>query len=555
MNRVCAAGSRALRTAPGGRVLVLFALFALALPGVARAADPVVVPMASGARKAVPLPAGDQIQLSLEEAIRLALENSLDLNVASLTYDKAYFGIGSAQGLFDPNLELDAGASRTQSPSTSRINASDSKTQYGNVIFSGLAAPGTSYSLTWNNSRNDSFVPGFTLVNPTYRSGVTLGATQPLLKNFGTTVTTRFIVQAKYGGDTSAWSFVTAVQTAVQAVENAYWDLAYARALLVARKEALDRAKDLNRITRIKIDVGTLAPIDIVQTEVTVAQREQDIITAEGQIGDAEDRLKRLLNVRNLPDWQRPIITTDLPKQEPGTISVEEGMKNALQTRPEVRQALLDIESKKLNLAYSRNQLLPRLDLSATYGLAGLGAKGDVTNPDGTVQSLSYTDALSDIVRRDYPAWTVGAVFAIPIFNRTARNNAALAASDLELSRTNLVLLKQNLWVEVRAAARGVDTALRSIEASKKARELAERNLDAEKKKYENGMTTSFQVSQIQNDLTNAQATELQTYATYLKARVAWHKGIGDLLDWKTVSLEGLPVSLAPVAAEEGSIK
>ena len=530
------------------RALLAASLVLLMAPGAAWAADPVVVPINSGSRTAEALPPGEQIELSLEQAIRLALQNTLDLDVVSLNYEKAAFGIGSAKGYFDPYLEIDANANRTISPDFSRISATDTKNQNGNLIFGGNVETGGSYTLGWYNQRADSAIPGFTLFNPRYTSTLSVGATQPLLRNFGSTVSTRFVVQAKYQRDSSAYEFVAGVQRGLQLVENAYWDLAYARALLTARKQALDIAKDLNRITKIKIDVGTLAPIDVVQTEVTVAQREQDIILAEGQIGSAEDQLKRLLNVRNLPDWQRPIVTTDLPKEEPITISVEDGMRQALQTRPEVRQALIDIESKKLTLVYNKSQLKPRLDLAGSYGYAGLGAKA--TDPD-----LGYGDALSSIFDRNYPTWTVGLFFSIPIFNQTAKNNAAIASSDLELSRTNLALLKQNLWVEVRGAARDVDTALRSIAAAKKSRELAERNLDAEKKKYENGMTTSFQVSSIQNDLTNATAFELQTYAAYLKSRVAWHKAIGDLLAWKNVKIDALPVSLDPTPAEEPAAK
>lgn len=551
MNRVCAAGSRALRTAPGGRVLVLFAVFALALPGIARAADPVVVPIAVGARKPEPLPAGEKIELSLDQAIRLALQNTLDLDVSSLAYERAAFGIGSAKGYFDPGVEVDVNANRTQIASISSISASDTKNQSANFIFGGNLLSGGTYNLTWANSRVDSEIPGYTLFNPRYVSSLTVGATQPLLRNFGKTVTNRLVVQAQYGRDSSAWAFTSQVQATVQNVDGAYWDLAYARALLASRREALAIAKDLNRITQIKIDVGTLAPIDIVQTEVTVAQREQDIITAEGQIGDAEDRLKRLLNVRNLPDWQRPIITTELPTEEPITIKVEDGMRQALQTRPEIRQALIDIESKKLTLVYNSGLLKPRLDLAASYGLSGLGAQGTVTLPDGSTAERVYGDVFSNVFNRDYPTWSVGLVFAIPIFNRTAKNNAAIASTDVELSRTNLALMKQNLWVEVRTAGRNVDTALRTVAAAKKSRELAERNLDAEKKKFENGMSTTFQVSSIQNDLTNARAVELQSYAAYLKFRTAWHKAIGDILDWKNVKLEGLPVSLAPIPAEE----
>jgi outer membrane protein TolC len=552
VNRLRAVALRDSRPLARG---LTFLIAVLALPGFVRAADPVSVPIAVGARKPEPLPPGDKIELSLEQAIRLALQNTLDLDVSSLTYEKAAFGIGSARGYFDPNVEVDASASRAQTASISKISAPDTKSQNANLIFGGNLLSGGTYNLTWANSRVDSEIPGYTLFNPRFSSGLTVGATQPLLKNFGKTVTNRLVVQAQYGRDTSAWAFVSQVQTTVQNVDSAYWDLAYARALLASKQEALVIAKDLNRITQIKIDVGTLAPIDIVQTEVTVAQREQDIITAEGQIGDAEDRLKRLLNVRNLPDWQRPVITTELPTEESITIKVEDGMRQALQTRPEIRQALIDIESKKLTLVYNRDQLKPRLDLAASYGLSGLGAQGTYVLPDGSTVDLAYGDALSNISNRDYPTWSVGLTFSIPIFNRTAKNNAAIASSDVELSRTNLALLKQNLWVEVRTAGRGVDTALRTVAAAKKSRELAERNLDAEKKKFENGMSTTFQVSSIQNDLTNARAVELQSYAAYLKSRTAWHKAIGDILEWKNVKLEGLPVSLAPVPAEEGSVR
>ena len=551
MNRLRAVARRDPRTPARSLAILLTAL--LVLPAASRAVEPVSVPLATRARKPEPLPTGEKIELSLDQAIRLALENTLDLEVASLTYEKAAFGIGSAKGYFDPNVEVDASANRTQEATFSQIAATDTKSQTGNLMFGGNLLSGGTYNLTWANSRVDSQIPGFTLFNPRYVSTLTVGATQPLLRNFGKTVTNRLVVQAQYGRDSSAWGFVSQVQATVQDVDGAYWDLAYARALLASRQEALAIAKDLNRITQIKINVGTLAPIDIVQTEVTVAQREQDIITAEGLIGNAEDRLKRLLNVRNLPDWQRPIIPTELPTEEPVAISVEDGMRQALETRPEIRQALIDIQSKNLTLVYTKSQLKPRLDLAASYGFSGLGAQQTYTLPDGSTGTLSYGDALSNIFNADYPAWTVGLIFSIPIFNQTAKGNAAIASSDLELSRTNLALMKQNLWVEVRTAARNVDTGLRSIAASKKARELAERNLDAEKKKFENGMSTTFQVSSIQNDLTNAKAAELLSYAAYLKFRTAWHKAIGDILDWKNVKLEGLPVSAAPLPASEAT--
>jgi outer membrane protein TolC len=527
--------------------------------GAALADDSLSVPVASKARNPIPLPAGETIELTLPQTIRLTLMNVLDLDVASFNLEESKFGILSARGAFDPGLEVDLGATNTETPTASRVQAPVTKTQYGNAFLTGLLPYGTTYSLGWQNGRRDSVIPGFTTINPTLSSNLALSVTQPLLRNFGRAANERLVVQARLGRDSNAYSFVIAVQSAIQAAENAYWDLVYAVENLKAKKEALRIATDLNRITKIKIDVGALAPIEIVQTEVTVAQREQDIITAEGLIGDAQDRLRRLLNVQTVPDWNRPIVPTDRPTRqslrEGFTADVDKGYEAALKTRPEIKQALLNVESKKVTYAYQKNQLGPRLDFSAGYGLAGLGANATVTEPDGSLTDLNYSDALRQIGRRDYPAWSVGLVFAVPIGNRAAKGNYAIANTDLELARTNLAITKANLNVEVRAAARGVDTAYRTVQAAAKARELAERNLDAEKKKFENGMSTNFQVASVANDLTTAVTNELQAIATYLKDITAWHKAVGDLLPQKNVVLSGLPVSLDAAPAEEGALK
>jgi outer membrane protein TolC len=532
---------------------------ALVLPSGAFADDSISVPVASKARVSLPLPQGETIELTLKQAIQLTLMNVLDLDVASFNLEESKFGILSARGAFDPALEFDLGLTDTQSPTASRIQSSGKKTAFGNAGLTGLLPYGTTYNFGWTNLRTDSVIPGFTTINPTYSSGLSLSVTQPLLRNFGRDVNERLVVQARLGRDQNAYTFVIAVQSAIQAAENAYWDLVYAVENLKAKKEALRIATDLHRITKIKIDVGALAPIDIVQTEVTVAQREQDIITAEGLVGDAQDRLRRLLNVQTIPDWNRPILPIDRPTNqtlhEVFTADVDKGFELALRTRPEIKQALLTIESKKVTFAYQRSQVRPRLDLSAGYSLAGLGANGTITEPDGSLTNLSYSDALSQIRRRDYPAWNVGLVFAVPIGNRVAKGNAAIANADLELARTNLAIAKANLNVEVRAAARGVDTAYRTVQAASKARELAERNLDAEKKKFENGMSTNFQVASVANDLTAAVTNELLAIATYQKDITAWHRAIGDLLPRSNVVLSGLPVSLEAAPAEEGAVK
>ncbi|HQP88276.1 MAG TPA: TolC family protein, partial [Thermoanaerobaculia bacterium] len=273
-----------------------------------------------------------------------------------------------------------------------------------------------------------------------------------------------------------------------------------------------------------------------------------EIILAEGQIGAAQDQLKRLLNLTDLASWTRPIVPVDAPPQEDVALDVESGIRSALELRPEVKQALNSIESRKVNLAWNRDELRPRLDAKGTYGLSGSGFNQESVRPGS-----SYSDAFYQLKDFDYPNWSLGLSFSVPVFNRTARSNAAVAATELELAKTNLALLKQNLAVEVRAAARNVDTAVRSVAAARKARELAERNLDAERKKFDNGMTTSFTVAQVQNDLTSARSNELLAVAGHLKALTAWHKAVGDLLPTKGVELSGMPVPLERTPVEEGT--
>jgi len=521
-------------------------------PAAAPAGVTVTIPVGTADRKSEELPAGKTIELTLNQAISLALRNTLDLDVSSQLYEEAKFSLFSATGIFDPSLNAKLSASGVKSKVFQSFQASESQTQTGNVGIGGLTDWGLQYAAGWNNQRQDapitSTIPGYQQVNPVYTSGVFANLTQPLLQNFGRDVNTRLVVKARIARDQAAWSFVSTVQTTIQSVENAYWDLLYAFADLKAKQEALDRAKDINRITRIKIDVGALAPIEIVQTEVTIAQREQAIILAEGAIGDAQDRLRRLLSVKGAPDWDRTLVPLDRPGPEGFRPDLEKGIDTALRMRPEVKQAVVDIESKKIELVYQKNQVKPQLNLVASVGANGAGAQlSDF--------GINYIDALYDIRSVDYPNWSVGLNFSVPLGNRAAKGLRARASVDLDLSRTNLAVLKLNLQVEVRTAARNIDTAGRSVTAAKKARELAERNLDAERKKFDNGMTTAFQVAQVQNDLTTAITQELQAILGYQRSVTSWYKATGELLKVKNIVLEGLPVETGPTAPVEGAIR
>jgi len=526
--------------------------FLLLAPGLLAQEKP-VLSARPGQRAARPLPAAAQggIRLALNEAIGLALANNQDLNVSVNRAEASRYVLFQNLGIFDPLAAVSATRSHREDPASSALAgaAVNERDDFNvNASVSQLFPTGGRFTLGFDTTRT-STNSTFFFVNPSYFSGLTLSLSQPLLRNFGSDATTWLIRTARNTRDARYQDFVRDVQATVNAVEQAYWDLVYAIANLEVKKESRSISADLNRITRIKIDVGSLAPIDIVQTEVGIATAEQEIIIVEDQIGDAQDRLKRLLNF-DRAQWSMPIVPTDEVRGEQVTIRLEEGTAAALKRRPEILAATATVDSQRLRYEYYGNQTLPQLDLVASYGATGLAGRFIDPGTGRVVRRTNFGDSFGDVLDTEFPNWSVGLVFSYPIFNRTARGRRGEARYTWEASKAGLTALEQNVLVEVLDAARAIDTASRSIAAARKARELAERNLDAERKKFDNGMTTSFQVTEIQRDLSFARTNELQALAIYRKALSAYHYAIADILEWKGISIEGVP---EPGQPESGS--
>jgi outer membrane protein TolC len=525
------------------------ALVALATCPSLLAADLPVVPTRPGARVSRPLPQAvdGQIPLSLNDAIALALANNVDLDVSVDTAEAARYNLMLNWGIFDPLFQASAVRAHTETPATTTLagaNLPTADTFDGRGQLQQLLPIGGTVTLGYAANRTASNST-FASINPSYSSTMTLSLSQPLLRGFGLTPTYWQITIARNSQSFAYLDFVRSVQTVVNGVEQAYWDLVYAIENLKVKQESLTIAKDLNRITKIKIDVGSLAPIDIVQTEVGIAQAEQDIITAEGLIGDAQDRLKRNMNFDQARWSGTPIAPTDkVQADEMVSIQIDEATRISLERRPEVQQAVYQAHSDFIRYQYWRNESLPGLNLIGSYGNPGVGGTtllDQFGNPLPNPLPGGFGDALSQMFDRKFKNWSIGLQLSYPILNRAGRGNLGVAKYTFESSRARLTTTEQNVQVEVRAAARAIDTAARSIVAARKGRELAERNLDAERKKFENGMSTTFQVNQIQRDLSAARTNEMQALAVYRKAVAAFHFAVADILEWKTVQVQAMP--------------
>ena len=481
------------------------------------------------------------LRLSLDEAINTAVKQNLGVQLQTYEYRIAGQNLRSQYGLFDWITAADVNQSSSESPTTTTFATSGSRVTSANASVNQVIPTGGQYSVGFTNSRV-SASSGGTFVNPAYRTGLQFSFAQPLMRDFGVDITRRGITIARNNLGVTEGFFRTAMMDTVHSVEQAYLDLLYARRAVNVVKESLFLARDQARITQIRIDVGASAPLDILTPRVTIATTEEQMIRAVADVRNTEDRLRALLN---LPpsEWDRPIIPSEDIEYRAMSVDETSAVQQALANRPEMTQQRLTIDNLRVNALYTRNQILPTVDLNLGYNLGGLAGRTlvfdeDTGLPTGQVISTNYGNALSQVFGRDFPSWNVGFTFGLPVLNIGARAQARAAQLDFEQSQSSLAQTQQNIAVEVRAAARAIDTFSRTIAASRAAREAAERNLEAERKRYENGMTTNFQVLEVQQDLSDARVRELQALVGYNKAVAAYHRAIGDILAVHNISVE-----------------
>ncbi|MEO6192288.1 MAG: TolC family protein [Thermoanaerobaculia bacterium] len=464
------------------------------------------------------------IQLSVDRAVEIALQRNLAIVIQRYTRVQQRLAIIEALGLYDLNATIDAIASNNNQPAATRFQASQSEDQELDFGVRQRTPQGGQLSVGWRNSRSANNNPQSTLPS-FYSSGLTFAFSQPLLRNFGRYGNERNIIVAQINSQLSRQDFELQVTNIIQQVVNAYWNLVNAREQLGVAQQSLQLARDLHARNKIQVEVGTLPPLDLTQSDAAIATREAGIIRATSAVGDAEDELRRLLNLPAGPLWATGIVPTSDPQTaEKVTVNVEEALRIAIAQRPELRSHAIQLAQARRDAEYFRGQLKPTLDLNVNYGYSGLGT--------------GYSGALSQITGLDFRGWTAQLNFAYPIQNRTAR--AQSASANIAVDRLQAVYDQGWLVIEteVRRAARAVDTAFKSIDAAHRAREFQDKNLDAEKKKYENGLSTAFQITQIQDQLTQARSDEVTATVNYRTALAEYYRSVGRLLDQQGVALE-----------------
>jgi outer membrane protein TolC len=414
----------------------------------------------------------------------------------------------------------------------------------GNIAVQQSFLTGTSYQLGFNNSYvfQNAFRNDF---NPS--TGVNLDFTlqQRLLQGFGMAVNNRNIRIAKNNLQVADLVFRQQVITTVANVIQLYWDLVSFNEDVKVRQQALALAQRLYEDNKTQVEIGTLAPIEIIRAEAEVAARQQDLLTAETNVLQQETVLKNALSrtgVASLSVADARIVPTDritIPDVEP-IRPIQDLVESALANRPELAQSQVNIENARINLVATRNQLLPSIDAFTTLRNNGLsGEVNTIPPPPGTpllprnVDKYflgGYGNALGQVFRRNFPDYSFGAQLNIPLRNRAAQ--ADYASAQLQLRQNELQVQRQinQIRVEVQNALIAQQQARARYLTAQKNRILQEQTLDAEQKKYALGASTIFFVIQAQRDLANAQAQEVQALTAYSRARVQLEQATGSIL-------------------------
>ena len=484
----------------------------------------------------LPATAGERMELDLTQAYELALARNLNLQVGRYSIASANSNIFANTGIFDPNLTAGVTGDFTRSPSVSVLEGdlvNESRNTRFGLGVNQLLPTGTYLELQTGGRRFGTNAPIYT-VNPSYNADLSLTLRQPLLDGFGTLFNRAGIVIAEIDRDRIATGFETTVVNTLADVESAYWDLVAARRAIEVADQSLELAEQLLSETQERVKVGTSAPIDTVQSEATVATRRQDQITRRNAAANAEDTLKSHLGFDDPREWMLTIATTEDYTYEPLTPDLREAIETAHRLRPEIREQLLTMDQLDSNTKVAKHVTLPTLNLEAASGFGGLDGDTTIEDPDGGDDikvSGNFGGAYDQLADWDYPHWSVGLNLTVPIGNNEAKARLAQRRFESQQGAVQLAALKQEITRQVRFAVRALYDGAANVDAAEAAMVLAERNVEAEQTKFDNGLSTNFQLSQIQEDLANAQLTLIQAHLAYLKAMVGYYAATGTLLE------------------------
>ncbi len=528
-------------------------MFASGMPLSASGQAPVVPPPSSQSPTAAPAvqtaaqnPAVvDGTPLSMDDAVRMGLENNLGIRSERLNPEIQNYGIYRAKSAFTPALFSSLTRGNSTAPPTDFLS-----TGGASVVSSGsltgiagvqqqLRFGGANYQLSWDGSRATTDAPR-TVFSPQLGSHLNMEYTQPLLRNFKIDQFRQQLYQSQNLQQVADIQLRQRVTQTSRNIRAAYYNLVGTIAGLDVAQQSLDLARQSLKDNRTRVEVGTMAPIDIVSAEAEVASNEENVIVAEASIQTAQDQLRALIMNPSQPGfWEARFKPADQPMLAAQAINVDSAVKNALANRTDILQLKKNMDSTDIDRRFYENQRMPNIDLQARYGVTGIGGTQFLYGNPGIDNELppitgssvrSFGDVLRDVFANDFRQWSFAVNISYPI--GTSFADASVAQNKLQHQQqvTTLADLEMQVTTQVREAARNVNTNLKRVEATRKARELAEKRLEAEEKRFTVGLSQTFELVQAQRDLSRARQNELNATIDYNRS----------LVDFETVQIAPL---------------
>jgi outer membrane protein len=473
------------------------------------------------------------VRLTLDDAVKLALDRNLDIAVQRLNPEISDLTIANVRAVYNPTLTSTFGPnSATQLP-TSQLQlgtggaAVTETLTYNAGVAQSVPWGGGSFSAALNNFRRTS-TSNNSLFDPQFQSAWTLAYTQPLLRNFRTDSIRQRLQVSRLNRDISDVQLRATITNTLSNVRNAYWDYVFAVQSVDVAQRSLDLAEQLVKDNQTRVEVGTMAPIDVVQAQSQSATQRQNLVVAQGTMRTAELALKRLIVAGTAdPNWNVQIDPTDRPDFRAETIDVEAAVRRALSERTDLAIAKKNTEANDATLSLLRDQLKPQADFAVNYVPQGVGGTQLIRSSSGTLGSTvtstvpgGISDAFSSMFHNTYPQWTAQVNFSYPLGTSAQEANVARARVQLSQVQAQMKQIELQIATDVTNAAINVQSGTERVQAAQAARELAQKQLEAETSKFEVGMSTNYNVIQSQRDLATAQNNELQSVLNYRKALV-----------------------------------
>ena len=474
-------------------------------------------------------PTGPVRPLSIDEAVELALKNNLGLQIERLNPQIDQESIAAARAAYLPQLRATFGTSgSTVEPQDftegADVYSNDSVSSQFTFNQNALPILNTQVTASWSSSRGTTSRQGAAF-NPSLSSQFSLNATQPLWRNLVINPVKNQIQQAVISRQIADISLRQRVVATENSVRNAYWQLVGAIERLDVARQNLELSQTQLKNNRVRVEVGTMAPIDIIAAEAEVAGNEEAVIVAEAGIRTAEDQLRMLIFDPSQPDfWTARIQPTNEPVLQPLEVNADAAVSAALEGRTDIVTARRQLQIADLSLKLAKNQTLPDISLNAQASATGSGGTRFFFNQQFEEVSprieRPFTDALSDAFGFAYPRWSASVTYNYPLGKEAAEANYARATLQRRQQDTQLKQLELQITQQVRQAALNVQSNFQRVQSTRVARELAERRLDAQQKRFEVGLSTLFELTQAQRDVVLQRNNELNAIIAYNQSLV-----------------------------------